>query len=122
MGIYVAQGAKLHCSCGEHEGSLRVRGRKVFINGQPQANAEDHLPLVNIPSFGLCSSLANPTVAAATAANRGKLKKMMCVPNTPSLWLAPRDEEIICGAPALLETSVLRCAYCGVIKINDHGQ
>lgn len=122
MGIYVVQGAQMNCSCGDGSASLKVTQKKVFIEHKPQATAKDHLSLVNIPSFGLCSSLANPAVAAATAANHGKLKKVKCIPNTVSPWVGARDNNYICEAQALLDSSTLRCAYCGVIKISDHGQ
>jgi hypothetical protein len=80
---YVVQGATLKCSCGDRTSKLQTPGRKnVRIHNKLQANIMDFKPMTNIQPFGKCCSLANPTVAAATAANHGRLKKMPCVPNT----------------------------------------
>ncbi|HEY6523544.1 MAG TPA: PAAR-like protein, partial [Solirubrobacteraceae bacterium] len=33
----------------------------------PAANIQAFAPMVNIPTFGMCGTMSNPTVAAATA-------------------------------------------------------
>jgi hypothetical protein len=66
--------------------------------------------------------LANPVVAAATAANYGRLQEMPCVLNTPSPWLGGKMNLIIKGSPALLGTSKCLCANAGLIEITDPGQ
>jgi hypothetical protein len=69
---YVTQGAKLKCSFGDSESVLKVPiNHKSFINNKPEGNIMDFKPMFNIYPFGMCSSLANPTVSAATAANKG---------------------------------------------------
>ena len=69
MASQVSMGATLKCSFGAAPSSLVVLPtNKVFAEGPPAANIMDHIPLVNIMPFGMCNSLANPTVAAATAA------------------------------------------------------
>jgi hypothetical protein len=36
--------------------------------GQPAANIQDFKPMVNVASFGMCTTPSNPQMAAATAA------------------------------------------------------
>jgi len=68
----VVAGAQLACSFGAAPAALLVPPHaRVLIEGRPVANVMDHAPLVNIPTFGLCSAPANPAVAAATAAAMG---------------------------------------------------
>jgi len=122
MASYVVAGAKLKCSFGDQNSTLKVMDHKVQAGGQPQANVTDFKPNVNIPTFGNCSSLANPTVAAATAANQGRLQKMPCVPVTCTLWLGAKNNVLIGGAAALLDSSKTCCTYGGQISITDCGQ
>jgi hypothetical protein len=82
----------------------------------------DHKPIINIKPFGQCKSLANPLVAAATAANNGKLKKMPCIPNTVSPWMGAKMTVRVKGNPALLDNSKLMCMWAGVIEITNPGQ
>ena len=57
-----------NCSFGLAPSSLVVLPvNRVMTGNQPAANIMDHMPMVNILPFGMCSSLANPAVAAATA-------------------------------------------------------
>jgi hypothetical protein len=82
----------------------------------------DFKPNVNIPPFGKCRSLINPTVAAATAANEGRLKKMPCIPNVTMHWIFGKEDTLADGAPALLDCSMNMCVWCGKISIADDGQ
>lgn len=78
-------GATLQCSFGRAPGSLVVLPlNRTYTDQQPDANIMDHVPMVNIMPFGMCASLANPTVAAATSAAMGVLTPMPCIPNTPA--------------------------------------
>lgn len=119
---YVVQGARLKCSCGDQESGLQVTDHRVSICGKPQANVDDFKPHINIAPFGMCQSLANPTVAAATAANKGRLKKMPCVPNTVTPWISSKTDVLIAERPALLSSSLLHCCWNGTISISDDGQ
>lgn len=123
MSSYVVEGAELKCNFGDKESNLKVPLKhEAYINNKSQGNIMDFKPMVNIIPFGMCSSLANPVVAAATAANYGKLQKMPCVPAIVSPWLCGKNDVLISNFPAILKTSTLMCMWCGVIKINDDGQ
>ena len=70
------------------------------------------------PSFGMCSSLANPAVVAATAAALGVLTPQPCAPVIAGPWAAGSPTVLIGGKPALNNTSKLACAY-GMIQITS---
>ncbi|MFO0047004.1 MAG: DUF4280 domain-containing protein, partial [Pseudanabaena sp.] len=66
MGQQVVMGAMLQCSFGVAPSSLIVipKGMPVMTGGLLAASIMDFAPIANIPPFGVCSSIANPTVAA----------------------------------------------------------
>jgi hypothetical protein len=122
MAIQVCLGATTQCSFGLAPSTLVVLPQNRTLTGPPDANIMDNKPIVNIVPFGMCSSPANPTVAAATAAALGVLTPMPCVPVTPALWVPGSPTVLIGGMPALNNTSKLMCAYGGVIQIVVPGQ
>jgi Domain of unknown function (DUF4280) len=123
MPIQVTTGAMLQCSCGTAPSTLSVLPvSRVMASGLPAATVMDHIPIVNIPSFGMCISLANPTVASATAAALGVLTPMPCVPATPSPWVPGAATVLTGAAPALDNTCKLICLWAGVIQILSPGQ
>ena len=65
-GKLVNSGSMLQCSMGAAPASLVVVVPTVTVATPPGANIMDCAPMVNIPTFGMCRSPANPTVAAAT--------------------------------------------------------
>ena len=81
MPIQVCMGATLQCSFGAAPSTLVVLPQNRTMAGGPlAANIMDNKPIANVPPFGMCSSIANPTVAAATSAALGVLTPMPCVP------------------------------------------
>ncbi|MCQ1530477.1 DUF4280 domain-containing protein [Lutispora thermophila] len=119
----VCNGAILSCSFGLAPSSLMVmpQSRVITFRG-PVANIMDNKPMVNVLPFGMCQSLANPTVAAATAAALGVLTPMPCIPVTTAPWTPGSPTVLIDGMPALNNTSKLMCVWGGVIQIIDAGQ
>src|SRR5215471_347599 len=73
MAQQVSMGAMMMCSFGVAPSTLVVVVPTVLGQGPPAANIMDNIPIANIPPFGMCQSMANPTVAAATAAALGVL-------------------------------------------------
>ena len=123
MPLHVCNGAVLSCSFGLAPSMLTVTPiNRMLTSGQPAANIADHVPMVNIMPFGMCTSLANPTVASATAAAQGVLTPMACLPATPAPW-APGAPTVLLGyMPALDDTSKLACTWGGVISVTFAGQ
>ncbi len=78
-----------------------------------QATIMDNMP----STFGMCSSLANPTVASATAAAQGVLTPMPCTPVIPAPWAPGAPTVLVENKPLLNNTSKLMCSYGGVIQI-----
>lgn len=114
----VSMGAMLQCTFGAAPSSLVVLPKNnVMAEGPPAANIMDHVPLVNIMPFGMCSSPGNPTVAAATAAALGALTPMPCIPATSAPWVTGAPTVLIAHMPALDNISKCMCNWGGVISI-----
>lgn len=111
----------LKCSFGTVPTPLIVVGRTVMAEGMLMGNITDIVPLVNIEPFGMCISLLNPEVAAATAAAMGVLVPMPCVPVTVTPWVSEALTVLVEGRPALDQTSILMCTWAGVIEILEPG-
>lgn len=122
MGIQVCMGAMLQCSFGAAPSTLVVLPANSTLTTTPVATIMDFAPLVNIMPFGTCSSMANPTVAAATAAALGALTPMPCVPLTTAPWITGAPTVLIGNMPALNDSSKLMCNWGGVIQITSPGQ
>jgi hypothetical protein len=122
MGVQVVMGAMLQCSFGVAPSSLVVLPTNKVVGMTPAANVMDNVPLLNIPPFGMCQSLANPMVAAATAAALGVLTPMPCIPATAAPWVPGCPKVLVGSAPALESNSKLMCSYGGVIQVVTPGQ
>lgn len=122
MGLLVCGGAQLQCSFGAAPSCLMVLPKSKVMSTMPAANIMDNVPLVNVLPFGMCSSMANPTVASATAAALGVLTPMPCIPAISAPW-APGSPTVLLGNfPALNNSSKLMCMWGGIIQINTPGQ
>lgn len=115
-------GAMLQCSFGVAPSTLVVLPANCVLTGTPAANIMDNKPMVNVPPFGMCQSMANPMVAAATAAALGVLTPMPCIPVTTAPWIVGAPTVLIGNMPALNNTSRLMCNWGGVIQITSPGQ
>lgn len=117
-----AAAAQTMCTFGAAPSTLMVLAtNRVMVEGRPAANALDHQPMVNIVPFGMCSSLANPTVAAATAAALGVLTPMPCVPVTPAPWFNTASATLVASLPVVTMGSQCQCAWGGVVKVINAG-
>ncbi len=122
MGLIVCGGATLQCSFGVAPSSLTVLPVNRVITTMPIANIMDNIAFVNIMPFVMCTSLANPTVAAATSAAQGVLTPMPCVPFPTAPWAPGSPTVLIGNMPALNDSSTLMCTWGGVIDIISPGQ
>src|SRR5271165_6232633 len=124
MPMQVCMGATMMCTFGMAPSSLVVLPppKMAMTNQMPDANIMDHIPMVNIMPFGMCTSLANPVVAAATAAALGVLTPMPCIPATPAPWVTGAPTVLMGNSPALDNVSQLMCMWAGVITFETPGE
>jgi hypothetical protein len=123
MPQHVCNGATLMCSFGLVPGQLTVLPvNRVMTSSQPAANIMDHKSMVNIGPFGVCTSLANPAVAAATSAALGVLTPQPCIPVTVTPWVPGAATVLLTNQPSLDNTCTLNCMWGGVIQVAVPGQ
>ena len=122
MGMHVCTGAMMMCSFGAAPSTFNATPKMVMTGGMPAGNIVDNVPFMNIPPFGVCTSMANPAVAAATSAAMGVLTPMPCTPVTPAPWAPGSPTVLVAGMPALNDSSKLACVFGGQISITLPGQ
>lgn len=123
MPMQVIMSAMLTCPFGVAPSSLIITPENMVLAGnQPAATIMDNIPMKNILPFVMCQSLANPTVASATAAASGVLTPMPCVPVVPAPWAPGAPTVLIANKPALTDSSKATCTWGGVISITVPGQ
>lgn len=117
MAKALCNGSLLKCSFGLTPTPLTVLPQnRVMTSSQPAANIMDNKPLINIASFGMCRSLANPAVAGATAAALGVLTPMPCLPVIAAPWTPGSATTLLGGAPVITKESKCFCSWGGVIE------
>ncbi len=112
----IIQGTLLKCGFGNVPTPIMVLPDKKVNSMLPVAVKTDHIPLLNILPFGMCSNPANPMVAAATAAALGVLTPMPCIPCTVQDWTGASVKVKIKGKEAITMESRLQCVYGGSIQ------
>ncbi len=123
MAFQVCSGAILQCSFGLAPSALTVLPvNRTLAENKPAAVIMDNVPMLNIMPFGMCQSILNPAVAAATTAAAGVLTPVPCVPVTVAPWAPGSPTVLIGNIPALNDTSMCTCMWGGVISINFAGQ
>jgi len=121
MGKYVTMTAALQCNFGMAPGQLMIVDPMRPLSGNMMmANIMDNKPMANIMPFGMCQSMSNPQVSAATAAAMGVLTPMPCVPVIAAPW-SPAGKVMVGGQPALMDNGKLTCNWGGQISINNPG-
>jgi hypothetical protein len=120
----VVTGALMQCTMGVAPASFIAipTGPPVTGTKKPAGTIMDNKPMANVPTFGMCKSLANPTVATATAAALGTLTPMPCVPVTVAPWAPGATKVMINNKPALHDGCKLMCNWAGTISFNFAGQ
>lgn len=123
MAQNLVNGALLNCSFGLAPASMNILPiNRIMIANQPAGNIQDNVPMMNIMPFGMCITLSNPQVAAATSAALGVLTPQPCIPVTSAPWVPGSATVMIGRKPALLNNCQLMCQWGGVIAVNAAAQ
>lgn len=116
----LCEGTLLKCSYGSAPASLVVLPtNKVTTCNLAAANTMDNIAMVNVPTFGTCSSMSNPVVAAASAAAMGALTPMPCIPMIAAPWTPGSPQVTIANMPVLTKASKCMCSWGGMIEVNE---
>jgi len=116
MSKQCSAGGLLQCSFGACPTALNVLPTNLVFATTPAANILDNKPIVNIPTFGMCTSPANPLVIAAMGA------PAPCLPVIVAPWFIGVPNVLIGNMPALNDQSKSMCMYGGMISVNFPGQ
>ena len=122
MPMQVCTGALMQCTFGMAPSTFNATPKMVATSNMQAGIIMDHVPMMNVPPFGMCNSPSNPQVAAATAAALGVLTPMPCVPVLPAPWVPGAPTVLITNQPALDNNCKLNCAWGGVISFTAPGQ
>jgi Domain of unknown function (DUF4280) len=113
----VSTGAALACTFGLISAEFTASG--VDVSATTSAGVITDVSPENIPTFGMCTSLANPEVASASAS--GVLVPQPCVPQL-SPWTPGSARVTLNGVSALDDASQCMCTYGGAITVSFPGQ
>lgn len=119
MPTQVCSGAALQCSFGTAPSTFAASG--VQVDATTPAGVVTDVAPSNVPPFALCTTLANPQVAAATTAASGVLTPQPCLP-VLGPWTPGSSRVTIGAVPALDDSSQCSCSWGGVITVSAPGQ
>ena len=124
MAQAAVDGAVLTCSFGTAPCTLRATSQQMCqADGKPMATIQDMAGKTYIAGFAMCTSLANPQVASATAAALGVLTPQPCNCMAAAPWINPGKAPLVKKVPCLRSDAKLMCMNgMGVITITAPGQ
>lgn len=116
MSKLVSTGTQLRCSYGTMPSYfIAPPTNRVTASNNPAATIMDHIPMINVAPFSLCTSLLNPAVSFAGC-------PQPCVPVISTPWSLGSKRVMISKKPALNSNSQCMCSWSGIIKITQPGQ
>jgi hypothetical protein len=122
MSLVVVSGASCQCTFGLAPSCFQATTAVTErIDGKVVGTVMDGAPIQNIKPFGVCITLSNPAVAAATAAALGVLTPQPCIPVTQK-WTGASTTMKADGQAVITQNSTCTCSYGGVITVSNPGQ
>lgn len=122
MSLLLTTGTTLSCAFGTLTSNfIATSNPMVMADNMPVGTIDDGQAVVNIPPFGLCTTLSNPQVASATAAALGVLTPQPCIPQTKA-WIPSGMTVLSGGKPCLTQECQCMCLYGGTITAVNPAQ
>ncbi len=122
MSLLLTTGTSMTCAFGTTPSSfIATSNPMVLAGGQPVGTIDDGQAVINIPPFGMCTTLSNPAVASATAAALGVLTPQPCTPQTKA-WIPAGLTVLSGGKPCLTQECTCMCLYGGTITPGNPAQ
>ncbi|MBL9193438.1 MAG: DUF4280 domain-containing protein [Opitutaceae bacterium] len=123
MNLIVVDTAETLCAMGTAPAKLKVTSQNtVYLHNLAVATVMDHNGMMNVMPHGMCLSLANPAVAAATSAAAGVLTPQPCQPVVTAPWTPGASLTYLDNKRVLQDKCVCNCMWAGVITILNPGQ
>lgn len=120
MGVLAVTGATVTCPFGTKPCTLKPSSQTAVLADSLIAGT---IADVNVGPFGMCSSLANPAVATATAAALGVLTPQPCTFAPGGTWTPASPKILAGGKPVLTTDSSIVCAVgAGILSVVSPGQ
>ena len=120
--LVATQGALCTCTFGMIPTVLTPVPKMVTCSGMMALNITDILPVVNIPTFGMCKAPTNPAVLAIMAATLGQIQQAPCIPAVSSPWIPTKPTVLVGGMPVCSAGDFCMCKWLGQIFITFPGQ
>lgn len=121
MPVQVVATAQLTCSFMTGPCTFNPLNAPTVLSGNMPSGTIMDCTIANIPSFIMCTSLANPITASQTAAASGVLTPGACTP-IPAPWVPSAPTVLMSNKPALVQGSTCICSYGGTISVASPGQ
>ena len=88
---------------------------RILTGKMPTASMKDVVPFLNIPSFIMCTSKANPMVIAVMAASFGAVQQAPCIPAPVSPWIMAGMRVPGGKVPLITKSACTMCMWAGTI-------
>ncbi len=116
-GFALATGTMLKCEMGLIPSPLNILpSNRVFASMMPVATMVNNTPVMNIATFGMCKSPANPQVVAIIASSLGSVTQAPCIPLTMTPWISQTMSSLSGSVPILTESDKIMCVWGGMIS------
>lgn len=121
MAELLTTGCILACSFGTDPApfvALDVPGKPLLNGVLPAATILEFESFTNILPFGMCQSMANPLVIAATIEAMGVPTPMPCIPQPMTPWMPPAATVTFGGVPLATASSRCLCLWGGQVSVD----
>ncbi len=88
---------------------------RIMTSKMPTATMKDIVPFLNIPSFVMCTSKANPAVIAVMAATFGAVQQFACIPAPAMPWMMAGMRAPGGKVPLVTKSACTMCMWAGTI-------